>query len=214
MFNIVLGIVGVAAACMVWWTTAQWWSMRSYVPVEGRLTHVELTELRRKKGSASYSLWIRYEYSVDGRTLYGNDPGGVLTSARTTAKKLKALPDGKVTVWVERRRPEISVLDRGYAWDWVAIMFCSSIAAFLTFYYHSTNRRVLSFLESSDWIAKTFFAALWNLLALPVISVALVVTAHPILWVLATLLVAVVGVKLALWANEIYHLERGARQRS
>jgi hypothetical protein len=195
------------ASYLLWTDSATWWNMRSYTQVQA---HVTDAELREKKGSRSDEIYLRlivsYTYSFGGKEFKGDDLGPGMSGSSDAVKtavyrQLKAAPDGMVSVWVNPKRPQDAVLDRRFGWRWVGLMFIASVLAFIIAYCNMPNRSISELVgTTAGWFPKTVFALLWNIAAWPVLRVALIVREHPVVWILATLLVTVVGVILAFQA--------------
>lgn len=130
---------------------------RSWIPVPGTVTASRVVT-HRGDDSTTYSVDIRYEYEVDGRTLRGNRyhfATGSSSGRRAKQAIVDAHPPGKpITVYVSPSDPLDAVVERGYPADlWfglIPLAFCvGGLAMFVgSFYVREKPRRA----DGKTWL--------------------------------------------------------------
>lgn len=178
----------------LWTQAATWWRMRSYVPATAQLVEATLhrsgesTRSRSKSSSGwPYTLTAHYRYKVDGVAFSGTELGPALSSPLSMSdqaayRRLMVRSD-QFHVWIDPRNPGVAVLEREFGWFRALVIFGIAMLVMIPVYNIVGAPRPLAYerrvrADPGSWFVSCAVALQWNLMAIPIVSVALVVTAH------------------------------------
>jgi hypothetical protein len=214
-----LGALGAGYAVLE--ETRTWWSMRGYVEVDAKVRQSALQKGRTFRRGSRPRLNFSYTYNYGNREYTGSRPGNVRSHFRSPprymADKLENAQrfNSPVTIWIDPERPQMSALDKSFAWEWTATMFVGALLAVfapLDLLLKETNRshpgrRVPS--VAGSWRVRRATVIVWNLLAWPVAIIApFEIAAYGGSWPWLALLTAAVGLGAAVLAWTQYLNER------
>lgn len=125
-------------------------------------------------------------------------------SDQAAYRRLMARTD-QFHVWVDPRNPGVAVLEREFGWFRALVIFGIAMLVMIPVYNIVGAPRPLAYerrvrADPGSWFVSCAVALQWNLMAIPIVSVALVVTAHFFVYVFAAFLLAVLGAGLAILA--------------
>ncbi|HEY0063805.1 MAG TPA: DUF3592 domain-containing protein [Telluria sp.] len=215
--RILMATAALALGISLWTQAATWWHMRSYVPVAAELVDATLAKSKSGRGHWPYFLTVLYRYRVNGVAYTSDELGPALShflsmSDQAAYRRLKG-PAGAFQVWVDPRHPHVSVLEREFGWFRAFVSFGTAMLLMIPVYNAigaprplEADRRVHA--ERGNCLVLCAVALQWNLMVLPVLSVALLVSAHFFAYVLIAFLLAVLGAGIALQAREAWRKQR------
>lgn len=122
LFALPFAGVGVFMGFLTIWSVADWFSMRSWVPVDAELVSVDLEE-SRGSDSTTYEVTASYRYTYDGRQYIGLRVGlhtgsdSIGGYQRDTYRKLAARRGKTVVCFVDPDEPSRAVLDRNLRYE-------------------------------------------------------------------------------------------------